>query len=159
MRVGVTGHLNLTEESMPVVVAALRDYLGSLDAASLVGVSCLAQGADSVFAEVVIELGGQLEVVIPSADYREAKIQPGHAAQFDRLLNEARAVETMPFNTADANAYVAANEALLGSIDQLVAIWDGQPALHRGGTADAVAEARARGVAVHVIWPDGASRG
>lgn len=158
MRVGVTGHLNLSEESVRLVTAALRDHLGTFDAASLVGVSCLARGSDSVFAEVLIELGGRLEVVLPSTDYREAKIGPDQISQFDRLLAEASAVNTMPFDTADPDAYAAANEALLGSIDQLVAIWDGRPALDKGGTAAAVAGARARGIAVHVIWPEGARR-
>lgn len=158
MRVGVTGHLNLSDESVRLVTVALRDFLGGLDPASLVGVSCLARGSDSVFAEVLIELGGRLEVVLPSNDYREAKIGPDQLPQFDRLLAQASAVDTMPFDTADSNAYAAANEALLSSIDQLVAIWDGRPALDKGGTAAAVAGARARGIAVHVIWPDGARR-
>ena len=158
MRVGVTGHMNLSEESVPVVTEAVRAHLRTLDVGSLVGVSCLARGSDSLFAEVVIELGGQLEVVLPSTNYREAKVKPDHAPQFDRLVGKASVVNTMPFDTANRDAYVAANEAVLGSIDQLVAIWDGQPSPDRGGTAGAVKEARDRGVDVHVIWPQGASR-
>jgi hypothetical protein len=158
VRVGVTGHMNLSDPSVPLVAAAVRDYLRALDLTSLVGVSCLARGADSVFAEVVIELGGRLEVVLPSSDYRESKVKPDHAPQFDRLLGKASAVKTMPFATANRDAYVAANEAVLDSINQLVAVWDGQPSFDNGGTAGAVQEARERGIAVHVIWPEGASR-
>ena len=158
MRVGVTGHMNLSKESVPVVAGAIRDYLLTLDTASLVGVSCLARGSDSLFAEVVIEVGGQLEVVLPSTNYRETKVKPDHAPQFDRLLSKANEVKTMPFDTANRDAYVAANEAVFSSVDQLVAVWDGHPSPDRGGTAGAVEEARERGVAVHVIWPNGASR-
>jgi hypothetical protein len=61
VRVGVTGHMNLSDETVPLVAEALRDYLGTFDTASLVGISCPARGADTVFAEVVIELGGRLE--------------------------------------------------------------------------------------------------
>jgi hypothetical protein len=158
VRVGVTGHMNLSEESVPVVAEAIRDYLNTFDTTSLVGVSCLARGSDSVFAEVVIEVGGRLEVVLPSTNYRETKVKPDHAPQFDRLLGNAEVVKTMPFETANRDAYVAANEAVLGSVDQLVAIWDGMPSPDRGGTAGAVKEARERGVTVQVIWPEGASR-
>lgn len=159
MRVGVTGHMNLSEQTVPLIAEAVRDYLCTLDTASLVGVSCLARGSDSVFAEVVVELGGQLEVVLPCADYRQAKVKPDHAPQFDRLLSKASVVKTMPFPTANRDAYVAANEAVLGSIDHLVAVWDGQPSPDKGGTAGAVEEARERGVTVQVIWPQGANRG
>ncbi|HTJ68785.1 MAG TPA: hypothetical protein VL551_14715 [Actinospica sp.] len=158
MRVGVTGHMNLSDESVPLVAEAVRAHLATLDVPSLVGVSCLARGADSVFAEVVIELGGRLEVVLPSSNYREAKVKPDHVPQFDRLLTQASEVKTMPFDTANRDAYVAANEAVLGTVDQLVAVWDGRPSPDRGGTAGAVEEARARGVKVKVIWPEGATR-
>jgi hypothetical protein len=151
--------MNISEHTVPLVADAVRDHLRTFDTASLVGVSCLARGSDSVFAEAVVEVGGQLEAVLPSADYRQSKVKPDHAPQFDRLLSKASAVRTMPFDTANRDAYVAANEAVLGSIDQLIAIWDGQPSPDKGGTAGAVEEARARGVAVHVIWPEGASRG
>lgn len=158
MRIGVTGHMNLSDASVALVAEAVRNHLRTLAPASLVGVSCLARGADSVFAEVIIELGGQLEVVLPSADYRESKVKPDHAPQFDRLISKAAVVKTMPFDTANRDAYVAANETVLGTIDQLVAIWDGQPSPDKGGTAGAVEDARARGVTVHVIWPEGATR-
>lgn len=159
MRVGVTGHMNLSGESVPLVAEAVRAHLSMVESSSLVGVSCLARGADSIFAEVVIELGGRLEVVLPSSDYRETKVKPDHAPQFDRLLSSASEVRTMPFGSANRDAYAAANEAVLGSISQLVAIWDGHSSPDKGGTAGAVEEALARGVDVKVIWPEGASRG
>lgn len=158
MRVGVTGHMNLSEESVPLVAEAVRAHLSTLDISSLVGVSCLARGSDSVFAEVVIEVGGQLEVVLPSSNYREVKVKPDHAPQFDRLIGKASEVKTMAFDNPNRDAYVAANEAVLGTVDQLVAIWDGQPSPDKGGTAGAVEEAQARGVDVKVIWPEGATR-
>lgn len=158
MRVGVTGHMNLSDASVPLVADALRAYLGALGDAPLVGVSCLARGADCVFAEVVIELGGRLEVVLPSSDYRDAQVGPDDAPQFDQLLKQAAEVKTMPFDTADQDAYAAANEAILNSVDQLVAIWDGSHSANKGGTACAVEAARSHGMAVTVIWPEGTTR-
>jgi hypothetical protein len=44
-------------------------------------------------------------------------------------------------------------------VDALVAVWDGAVPDGKGGTGDTVQLARARGVPVTVVWPDGAARG
>ncbi|MBG0818499.1 hypothetical protein [Planomonospora sp. ID82291] len=158
MRIGVTGHMNLSPGSVPLVAQAIREHLDGLDADGLVGVSCLARGADSLFARAVLEAGGALEVVLPSRDYRQAKVKPDHAEQFDALLEKAADVRVMDYDTAGREAYVAANEAVLGSVDELVAVWDGLPGTGSGGTAEVVEEARSRGIPVAVVWPEGSSR-
>ncbi|MEY9211848.1 hypothetical protein NI17_008455 [Thermobifida halotolerans] len=158
MRIGITGHSNLAADSVPLVRGALAEALGPYADADLVGVSCLARGADQLFAEAVLEAGGRLEVVLPSADYRETKVKPDNRERFDRLLVRAAWVRYMSHLSAGRQAYEDANEAVLGGVDRLFAVWDGRPAAGRGGTADAVAAARARGVPVDVIWPDGARR-
>lgn len=157
MRIGVTGHMNLTPDTVRMVSAALRAHLERVDG-EVVGVSCIARGADSLFAEAVLAVGGTLEVVLPSRDYREATVRPDDAELFDRLVDQAAHVQVMDFDHAGREAYVAANLAMLESIDELVAVWDGKPAAGRGGTAEVVAEARKRGLPVLVIWPEGASR-
>ncbi|WP_327044723.1 hypothetical protein OG320_23630 [Microbispora sp. NBC_01189] len=158
VRIGVTGHMNLTADTAVLVSEALHAHLRQVGG-DMVGVSCIARGADSLFAEAVLEAGGTLEVVLPSRNYREAKVKPDHAEQFDRLLSKAALVRTMPFDHASREAYVAANEAVLESVDELLAVWDGVPTLGQAGTADVVAEARERGVPVTVVWPEGSARG
>lgn len=155
---GVTGHMNLTPDTVALVSNALRAELADESAGGLVGVSCLAQGADALFARVIIDLGGRLRVVLPSEDYRESKVKPYYRAEFDALLDEANEVRTMPFPTANRDAYTAANEALVAQCDVLFAVWDGGPSGGKGGTADVVAYARERGTPVRVIWPRGAAR-
>lgn len=54
----VTGHTDLTGESVPLVREALRALLAGHTAAELVGVPCIAAGADALFAAVVVEVGG-----------------------------------------------------------------------------------------------------
>ncbi|MER5646196.1 hypothetical protein [Streptosporangium sp. NPDC002524] len=157
VRIGVTGHMNLTSDTARLVSDALRSHLEAV-ADDVTGVSCIARGADSLFAEAVLQADGALEVVLPSRDYREAKVKPDHAEQFDRLLSRAARVRVMDFDHASRDAYVAANEAMLGSVDELVAVWDGESPVDAGGTAGAVAEAQRRGVRVVVIWPEGATR-
>ncbi|MCZ2523754.1 hypothetical protein [Streptomyces sp. HB2AG] len=159
--VAVTGHMDLTEGSVPLVRHALLDLLGLLGREAdgrLTGVSCIAAGADSLFAEAVLDLGGRLVVVLPSADYREAKVGPDFAERFDRLHRAAAEVVVMPFAEAGRDAYEAANDELLRRADRLVAVWDGRPGNGRGGTADTVAAARAAGLPVEVVWPHGAAR-
>jgi hypothetical protein len=158
VRVGITGHMNLTPESVPLVAAGIRKVLSEHEQ-PLVGVSCLARGADQVFARVVLELGGQLDVVIPAADYRERKVKPDNREEFEALIRQATNVRVLGFDTSSRDAYVAANETVLGGVDALVAVWDGAPSDGKGGTGDTVEAARERGIPVMVVWPDGAARG
>ncbi|MFD5748133.1 hypothetical protein [Streptomyces sp. NPDC127033] len=154
----VTGHMDLTEESVPLVRAALREVLAPYRD-DLTGVSCIAAGSDTLFAEEVTAAGGRLVVVIPSQDYRAAKVKPDHAPAFDRLVEAAAQVLTMPHETANREAYESANAFLLARADRLVAVWNGAPPAGKGGgTADVVIEARAAGIPVDVVWPDGAAR-
>lgn len=157
-RIGITGHSNLSADSVPIVRRALADALSPYADDDLVGVSCLARGADQLFAEAVLDAGGSLEVVLPSVDYREAKVRPENLERFDGLLMRSTLVRYMPYRTAGRAAYEAANEAVLGGIDLLVAVWDGKPSGGQGGTGDAVTAARTRGVPVEVLWPVGARR-
>lgn len=157
-RIGITGHSNLTATTVPLVADAIRTALAPHGADDLVGVTCLAQGADQLFAAVVLDLGGAVEVVLPAADYRARKVKPDNAADFDRLIGQAAKVHPMPFPHSDREAYMAASEHVLSTIDALVAVWDGGPSGGHGGTADVVAAARERGLPVTVVWPDGAAR-
>ncbi|MFF7369372.1 hypothetical protein [Streptomyces tricolor] len=158
--IAVTGHMDLTEDTVPLVRTALEDLLKQYaDDGGLVGVSCIAKGADSLFAEAVLAAGGRLTVVVPSRDYRQNKVKPDHAALFDHLVEAADEVLVLPNDSADRQAYEAANAVLLERADRLVAVWNGAPPSGKGGgTADTVLEARAAGIPVHVVWPDGAAR-
>ncbi|MGH3771487.1 MAG: hypothetical protein ACRDRW_08850 [Pseudonocardiaceae bacterium] len=157
-RIGITGHVNLSRRSVPLVAEALRDVLKNYNETELVGISCLARGSDQIFARVVLERGGAVEVVLPAADYRERKIKPDNLAEFDDLIGRARVVRTLPCGKSDSDAYMAASEEVLDSVDSLIAVWDGNPSGSYSGTADVVAAARERGIPVTVVWPDGARR-
>ncbi|MGW5318842.1 hypothetical protein [Nocardia thailandica] len=111
-----------------------------------------------MFAEAVLAAGGRLEVVLPSRDYREAKVKPDHVAQFDALIARAAKVRVMGFDSAGHEAYEAANAVLVGDVDRMIAVWDGQTA-RRAGTGTVVEPARATGIPVDIVWPEGAARG
>ncbi|WP_330182245.1 hypothetical protein OHB26_00325 [Nocardia sp. NBC_01503] len=157
-RIGVTGHVNVTEDLIPLVYADIALILADAgDPTDLVGISCIARGADSVFAQAVLDAGGHLEVVLPSRNYRERKVKLDHVEKFDELVARATTVRVMDYDEVGRDAYEAANEAVVGTADRLIAVWDSKPS-EKGGTGTVVELARAKGVPVEIIWPDGAAR-
>lgn len=156
-RIAISGHRGLPPATVSLVDTAIRSALAG-SAAPVTGLSCLADGADQIFAWALLEAGGQLEAVVPAAQYRQGLPAAAHA-DYDRLLGQAAAVHRMPFTESDPKAHMAASEFMITRADELWAVWDGQPARSYGGTADVVAYARSRGLPVRVIWPQGAERG
>jgi hypothetical protein len=157
MRIAITGHRQLPTATEQLVDRAIRDQLAACDNANLIGLSSLADGADQLFAQAVLDAGGQLEVIVPAAEYRAGLPESSHAA-YDSLLAHAAKVDRLDHVESTEHAHMDASQAMLDRADRLFAVWDGQPARGYGGTADVVAEARSRGLPVSVIWPDGASR-
>jgi hypothetical protein len=158
MRIGITGHTNLTAASETLAYAAIHDALKPYVQEGISGVTCLARGADQIFARVVLDIGGQLTVVLPSQNYREKKVKAANLAAFDDLLSRAAEVVYLPFDEPGRNAYMAASEELVSRSDMMVAVWDGKPAGGYGGTADVVEHVRSLGRRVLVVWPEGAER-
>lgn len=151
--------MDLTDDSAGRVKDELREVLSRHADGELTGLSCIARGSDSLFAEALLEVGGRLIVVLPSRDYRQAKVKPDHAPVFDRLLEAATEVLVMPYETANREAYEAANKAMLERADRVVAVWNGEPPSGKGGgTADVVLAAHDAGLPVDVVWPPGTAR-
>ncbi|MGW0298115.1 hypothetical protein ACWDYK_15620 [Streptomyces anthocyanicus] len=157
MRVGITGHRGLGERVEKRVQALLAEAVTDYDPGELVGVSCLADGPDSWWAEAVLVRGGRIEVVVPAAGYRES-LPDWHHPTYDRLIALASDVHETGLTVSDSQAHMAGSEILVGLSDELLAVWDGQPAWGYGGTADVVAYADRQGTPVRVLWPQGASR-
>lgn len=157
MRLGITGHRGLPEETESLVRAALDTQVKQHCPDVLTGVSCIADGPDSWFAESVLGYGGQIEVVIPASGYRDG-LPASHHPTYDRLLRQAREVHSTGLSESNSQAHMAGSEILVGLADRLLAVWDGKPARGYGGTADVVAYAKRNGVPVDVVWPEGATR-
>ncbi|GAB2883036.1 hypothetical protein [Streptomyces mayteni] len=157
MRVGITGHRGLPTDVARRVRDAIHADLGRYAPESLVGVSCVADGPDAWFARAVLDLGGRIEVVIPADAYR-AGLPDWHHAEYDALVAAAVAIHRTGLTDSDSQAHMAGSEVLVGLVDHLVAVWDGQPARGYGGTADVVSYAQRTGVPIRVLWPAGATR-
>ncbi|REK90983.1 hypothetical protein DY245_07340 [Streptomyces inhibens] len=157
MRVGITGHRGLSAEVEQRVRALLAEMVSEYDPAELVAVSCLADGPDAWFAEVVLRRGGRLEAVVPAAEYR-AGLPDWHHPVYDGLMRRAADIHETGLVTSDSAAHMAGSETLVGLADELLAVWDGKSAWGYGGTADVVAYAHRTGTPVRVLWPEGATR-
>jgi hypothetical protein len=157
MRIAITGHRGLPAATEQLVDQAIRAQLATCTGRDIIGVSNLADGADQLFAQAVLDAGGQLDVIIPAAHYRDGLPECAHAS-YDKLLSKASSVHRLDRVESTEEAHMEASNLMLDTADRLFAVWDGKPARGYGGTADVVAEARKRGIPVTIIWPEGATR-
>lgn len=156
-RIAITGHRGLPAQTTALVDAQSRAEVAGRADGELIGISCIADGPDSLFARVVLELGGGLVVVVPARQYR-ACLPAEHHPVYDILLSAAMEVIELDREESDSEAHQAGSVRMLDRADELIAVWDGQPARGYGGTADVVAVARERGMPVTIVWPGGAER-
>ncbi len=156
--IGITGHQKLPPAARSFVDAGIRRLLSVRGGPDLHGVTSLAAGADQLFATLVLEWDGALEVIVPAADYESTFTDWEQRAAYYELLRRASSVERLPFSHSSEDAFWAAGRAVADRSDVLVAVWDGRPSRGLGGTGDVVDYAQSRGTEVHVIWPRGVER-
>lgn len=110
----------------------------SADRARLVFVSPLTEDPDRAGAKIALEMGFELQAVLPFAGQGEANELIGTASS---------ALELPGVSPHEAEAQLMAGRATLAHCDILIAVWDGQAHGH-GGTADIVRLAHDRGTPV-----------
>lgn len=157
-RIGCTGHQRLSSTTRRDVAAAIADVLATEADDDLTGLTSLAEGADQLFALVVLAAGGRLHAIIPSQNYGQSFAASSARETYMALLGLASGNTTLPFPAPTEDAYLAAGHEVASGCEILIAVWDGQDAAGKGGTGDIVAYARERGIEVRIVWPDGASR-
>jgi len=119
--------------------------------------SALAEGADRIVAEVVLEKkDAVIQTVLPllQEEYEEDFEAEGSRDEFRRLLQkdplpirlkQRRLLEEcLPEQELEQrrNAYYNGGKYIVDECDILIAIWDGQPSKGRGGTYDIIEYAR-----------------
>ncbi|MFI9011177.1 hypothetical protein ACIGNX_28470 [Actinosynnema sp. NPDC053489] len=152
----MSGHRILPEAARAHAEREIRDLLDRRSG-PVIGMTSLAEGADQLFARLVLEAGGTLHAVIPARDY-DTTFSGAGLTGYRQLLAVANEVVELDFDRSDEPAYLAAGHFVVEHCELLVAVWDGQPARGPGGTADAVARARELGRDVLVTWPSGVRR-
>lgn len=155
--IGCTGHQSIPKPARQLVLEGISAVAASYAPQDLIGVCSLALGADQIFAEKVLQLGGQIHAVIPSESY-ETTFRASDQDNYHRLLRKATKVEVLPFDTPSQTAFLAAGHRVVDLADLMIAIWDGEPARGLGGTADIVDYARSKKRPIRIIWPKGVKR-
>jgi len=137
LKIGITGH----QERDGIDWAWVRSHLEQLLAAEVkvIGYSSLAAGTDQVFAEAVLNRGGQLTAVIPIKNY-ESYFEDAALEEYVRLIALAEVVE-LKSKERDEQAFLDAGKWIVRKVDRVVAVWDGEQAEGTGGTGDIVAYA------------------
>ena len=150
-RIGVTGHRRIPGRVLPGVRAEMRRHLGG----ALEALSCLAAGADQLFADIALDSGVPVTAVIPGMDYEAHLDDDAARAGYRRILGACANRVELPPEPTHEEAYFAAGRWIVDHCDRLIAVWDGRPARGLGGTGDVVAYARRTEVPVTVLWePD-----
>jgi hypothetical protein len=111
-------------------------------------VSAVADGADQIAAEIALELGWELQAILPfeRSFYRTTLGDDAARDCFDALLERAHRVLELPGEQeAETEGYAMVGRATVAHCDVLIAVWDGRPPRGRGGTAEVVQMAIARG--------------
>ena len=174
--VGITGHRagaldDAAVASLPSRISEILAALGSEALAlhqrerssfsrsdpTLRFVSAIADGADQIAAEAALSYGWDLQAILPfrRADYRESLHSSEARDRFDALLARSTRVLELPGEDPnDVEAYVMVGRATVAHCDVLIAVWDGLPPRGRGGTAEVVQMAIARGRPVVHLLPD-----
>jgi len=160
LRVGVTGHREVDDGSR--VEQEIGDALDRIQLAVgapptteivLVAVSALAEGADRLVANAILDRGGRLEVALPmsaAAYERDFKTKKSRD-EFRELCSRATTViENARVDSRD-QGYERSGKYVVERADALIAIWDGESSRGAGGTAAIVEHARTRGRRMHWI--------
>jgi len=153
--IGATGHQTIPPEAASHIASEIDEVLRSRE--ELIGVCSLAAGADQLFAEAVLAMGGALHVIVPCERYDET-LNGADLSRFRELLGSAEVVETLRHPEPTEEAFLAAGHRVADLCQVLVAVWDGEPARGLGGTADIVEYAREAGRGIVIIWPSGVTR-
>jgi len=151
------GHGDLTDATSKLVEAELRERLERLDD-GVAGLVRAGAGLPVAFGRAVRAAGRRLVVLLPT-QHSVPAVLPGPDREGAReLLLLAEEVRLAAFDPADRDARIGADEGLVRASSAVLAVWDGSPSDGRDATAHLVAYARARGIPVEVVWPEGAAR-
>lgn len=144
-RVGIVGHRYLTNhETVAFVHEQCAAFLkhAKVEHPDLIAISAIAEGADTLFAEVALALDIPLEIVRPFHDYVSDFRSFSSRERYERLRAAASKETKLTYQERSNTAYKAAMNWIVSQSDVLVVAWDGLAAAGEGGTGEAVNQAR-----------------
>jgi nucleoside 2-deoxyribosyltransferase len=151
--VGFSGHRQVIDTE--AISQAISEALGNLRAkiaGEWLALSSVAEGGDQLFIAEARALGMSWHAILPLPRAEFAKdFPPAEWTQVEAILDQAEHVRVIAENGTREDAYLDCGMATVDGSDVLIAVWDGEPARGRGGTAEVVAYARSLGKPVVLI--------
>lgn len=152
----IRGILTLVAEAGQALSIRERDCFAP-DPPRMRFVTPIADGSDQIAAEAALDLGWEVEAVLPFERdyYRSTLANEEGRKRFDALLQQAERVLELPGEQGhEPEGYAMAGRATVAHCDILIAVWDGLKARGRGGTGEVVELAVTRGTPVVHIPPE-----
>ena len=153
--VGFTGHRLLADPQragacLDAAIAALQSEAEG----EWIGVSSAALGSDLLFARRLLELNIAWRALLP---FQPAEFQKDFSeeewSEVEALIGRAETVTVLGGEGERQEAYLDCGIETVNACDVLIALWDGEPARGRGGTAEIVTYARELDLPLIVIDP------
>lgn len=147
IRIGIVGHRFIPNRRVEDFIRSeCHQILDSVQSRSpgLTAVSAIAEGADSIFAEVALSLSIPLEIIRPFERYPDDFLTLESREIYTTLCASACQEERLAFVDRSTDAYFEAMQWVVKRSDLLIAAWDGIEGRGRGGTSDAIHHARDR---------------
>ena len=151
--VGFSGHRHVADKDRAAkAIRAALETLRREVPGEWIGVSSVAVGSDQAFVDQVLGIGMAWHVILPlpRAEFRK-DFSADEWADVEKLLTQAEHSRVISENGEREDAYLDCGMETVNDADVLIALWDGEAARGKGGTADVVAYAKALGKPVIII--------
>lgn len=135
MKVGITGHQNLTADESNWLKQELETEIKKLKIEE--AYSCLAIGSDQLFANVILAKKIPLIAITPCKNY-EQTFDENHIEFYKSIVKQASNEIQLDFENPSEEAFYEAGKTVANKSDVVFAFWNNLPAKGLGGTADIV---------------------
>jgi hypothetical protein len=139
MKVGITGHQNLSFAESDWLKEELEIEIKQMKIEE--AFSCLAIGADQIFARVILANNISLVAITPCKKY-EQTFDDNRIELYKSLLKQATNEIMLDFESPSEEAFYEAGKTVVNKSDVVFAFWNSLPSKGLGGTADIVSIAK-----------------
>ncbi len=150
---GFTGHRQLAQSGVvATAIVEVLDFLRKETPGEWVILSSVAEGGDQLFVREALQSGHSWHAILPLPRNEFSKdFSPEQWQEVEDLLQRAEHIQIGSEMGNRDDAYLDCGMETVNGADVLLAVWDGDPARGRGGTADVIEYARSVGKAIIII--------
>jgi conflict system pore-forming effector with SLATT domain len=153
--VGFSGHRHLADpEGTAGAIHEALAHLRKLIPGEWIALSSIARGGDQLFVNAARRMGLSWHAILPLARVEFASdFTPEEWTDVEKSLDTADHVHVVDENGDRKDSYLDCGIETVNGSDVLLAVWDGDPARGKGGTAEVVEYARSIGKPIVILDP------